>query len=420
MFQVETKILDDGSCERTIWQPDGEMLPAEAAEARWRSRWGRVAPAAAPPAFADEAAGNRERKYFTAGGTFRSPAEIPEHFRNTVSLGPEQAIGRLDRSYERIDYAFVVEHRWRETLTNIVTRDGFLAARAELLDVALPILSGGIRNVYGTQYDVDGILRYVHEDGRKFLEQAAEVWFEQSAAHRPEEELAIRLAGLGRGFGLDLLDPSGKLVQDPERGTRLERFLRHRIVLGFRQKDGGRLSEPELRALLDVRSEAPFTKAWSRYWDQRRPEVEARLSRPFLRMVGLYNHPLGMTGDPKFAFSLRLPGEVVASNGSIHGGSEVRWRFRGNRSFPDGFTMESRSLEIDREAQRKILGRVAIGDVDQALALVREVEPSAKLRALFIETREGGTLGPLMRARFDGEDDRERLSRVRRLLGLTE
>ena len=31
LFQVETVIHSDGSCDRTIWQPENEMLPAKAA-----------------------------------------------------------------------------------------------------------------------------------------------------------------------------------------------------------------------------------------------------------------------------------------------------------------------------------------------------------------------------------------------------
>ncbi len=42
MFSVETVVHPDGSCDRTIRQPKGEFLPAEALQPEWNARWKSV------------------------------------------------------------------------------------------------------------------------------------------------------------------------------------------------------------------------------------------------------------------------------------------------------------------------------------------------------------------------------------------
>ncbi len=419
LIQVETVVRGDGSCERTIWQPEGEMLPPEATKAEWRSRWNRVKPTEVPPAFAKERPRDNARKYFTATGTFRTPSEIPAHFLNRVEVGRASAVGRLDRSYERLDHVFVIEHRWRETLTNVVSREGFAKARDELRDALLTFIADGLSTAYAAHYDVDALNRYVREEGGRFLDQATDIWFDHAAAHRPEEELSVRLASLARDFGLDLLDASGNIVEGKEREERISSYLRHRLVLGMRRKDGSRLSEEELRAVIDPDSDTSLARARERYWQEHRQEFEDRLSRPFLGMFGLYGHPLGISGsgNPALSCSITLPGEIVESNGTIAGVATTRWCFSGDRSFPGGYTMEARSLEIDRASQERILGRIAIKDRDQALALVRELDSSETIREAMGKLRASGSRRPLDDLRLSDAAERERLTRVRRILG---
>src|SRR5262249_28092363 len=148
----------------------------------------------------------------------------------------------LVRTYERRDCGFVVEHRYRERLTNIVTRAGFLEARDEFLDLALPLVAKGIEQVYGGEFDVSGLVRYVRTAGRRFLEQAAEAFYDAGVAHEPEQEVGVRLATVARRFGLDLFDATGSLLQSQDTDPRLEAFFRHRVLLGVRHRDGRRLT----------------------------------------------------------------------------------------------------------------------------------------------------------------------------------
>jgi len=420
LFQVETVVHGDGSCERTIWQPEQDMLPPEASREEWKSRWTRVGSTDTPPAFAEERPRDADRKYFTATGTFRRPVDIPVHFHNRVVVGRESAVGHLERSYERLDHTFVIEHRWRETLTNIVSREGFTKARDQATEIVLELISDVLKTACASRYEAGGLIRYIREEGSRFLHRATDIWYEHLAGHRTDEELTVRLARLAKDFGLDLLDESGSLVEGKERYGRIEEYLRHRIVLGIRHRDGRRLAESELRDLTDSESKSSLSASLERYWREHKEDFEARLSGPWFGMSGLYSHPLGLSGsgNPRFAFAVTLPGELFACNGSKSDGKTARWTFDGDRSFPGGYTMEARSLEIDRPSQERILGAVPIGDFDQGLALVREAESSPAIRKALGEVRASGSLRPLDEPTLTDDVDRDRLTRVRRILGL--
>ncbi len=262
LIQVDTRIHSDGSCDRTIWQPRDKLLPEDALKPAWNARWKSIKQSAVPPELANQAQNgqaNDEHHYFSAHGWFRSPAEIPTHFRNSFSQGGQAAASELVRSYECKDYGFVREHCWRETLTNIVTRDSFLKARDEFLDSALPKAILGIEQVYGKSFDVAGLTRYLRTDGRQFLEQSALVFYETMARHMTNEEKPLPYAELARQFGLDLFDPAGNLVTGEEFQARLMSFLRHRVSLGVRHRDGSRLTDAEIRSLLDQNGNSPYS-----------------------------------------------------------------------------------------------------------------------------------------------------------------
>jgi len=415
--QVETEVHGDGSCDRTIWQPEGELLPPEARRPEWSERWSSVRPILAPPAFAGKVGKGGDRTYFTAVGSFRDPGKIPSHYRHAIEGHPETGVSELARSYERRDFGFVIEHRWSERLTNIVTRAGFLKARDEFLELAMPLAARGIELVYGGKYDVTGFLRYLQTEGRRFLEQAAEALYDSSVTHEPERQQAVRLARIAERFGLDLFDAKGDLVTSVEGDARLEDFFRHRVLLGLRHRDGSRLTEAELRSLFPKDSDSPFEKHWESFFKEHEKEFESKLVPRILRMTGLYGYPLGLGApSPEFAFALRLPGEVVEANGKPQGRDRVHWQFTGDRSFPDGFTMTARSVEIDAEVQKKVLGRVAIGDRAAAEALIRILGQEGPLLEAVRLARQKENPAPLRDFRPSSDEERDRFARLCELL----
>ena len=102
---VETTVHPDGSCDRLIWQPKDQFLPKQALQPAWNSRWKSVVDASgphgtpgaharekltkfvvrtaeelakAPPKVSDT---EEAFQYFIATGSFRSPLDIPPHYR---------------------------------------------------------------------------------------------------------------------------------------------------------------------------------------------------------------------------------------------------------------------------------------------------------------------------------------------------
>ena len=131
---------------------------------------------------------------------------------------------------------------------------------------ALPKAILGIETVYGKSFDVTRLTRYLQEHGRRFLELAALVFYETMAQHVSSEEQPLFYAVLARQFGVDILTPAGSLVADEEAHARLMSFLRHRIALGMRHRDGRRLTETEIRSILDPKENTRFSQAWEKYW----------------------------------------------------------------------------------------------------------------------------------------------------------
>jgi hypothetical protein len=280
LIQVETVIHGDGTCDRTIWQPRDKMLPEGALKPAWNARWKSINLVAIPPELAKLAQNGQrtdEHHYFSARGSFRSPAEIPHHFRHALAYGGNAGASVLVQSYQSKDYGFVREHRWRETLTNIVTRDSFLKARDEFLNLAVPQAALAIEQVYGESFDVTGLAQYLRKEGRQFLEQAALVFYDTMAQHMTNEEQSVPYAKLASQFGLDLFDPAGNLVSGEESQQRVMSFLRHRIALGVRHRDRSRLSEPEIQSVLDQSGNSPFSQAWAAYWRQQEKDFETHL-----------------------------------------------------------------------------------------------------------------------------------------------
>jgi hypothetical protein len=261
--------------------------------------------------------------------------------------------------------------------------------------------------------------RYIREDGRRFLEEAALVFYDLTARHRPDEEKYDAFAELARRSGLDLIDAAGKVVTGVESETRWQSFFRHRIALGIRHRDGSRLTEPEIQAILDQSGNSPFSQGWGTYWKQHEKEFQAQLLPDLIQMTGLYNAQFLLQPPPPcFAFDLHLPGQVVETSGTVERQNQVHWRFTGDQSYPDGYVMNARSLEIDVPGQTKILGRVAITDNEQARSYIAILDLDGHLLETVRKVHAAGDLQPLLDDRPGSAQEKERLKRLRQVLGL--
>ena len=314
----------------------------------------------------------------SATGSFPNPAAIPAHFRLIAPDDAAAGTSELVRAYTAQQPRLRRRAPLARTLTNIVTPLGFLKARDEFLDRAFPILLKGIDQVYGSTFDVKGLTRYIREDGRRFLKEASIVYYELAAQHKKEESQALAFAELAKRFGLDLFDAAGKLVASEHFNERMLEFLRHRIVLGIRHRDGSRLTAAEIQSVIHLDEKSPFTKGWETYEKQVEKRLKSELVPCLHLMFGLYNQPFEL-----FAPSARVRAGGPASRRACrdHRGHrrcrphelEVQRERVVSRRLRDA----GRSLEIDVELQKKTLGKVLIADRYRAESYVEIVAEAA-------------------------------------------
>jgi hypothetical protein len=398
-FQIETVIHPDGSCDRMIWQPKEKFLPDQALKPKWNARWKTVADASGRPGGARSWASDDELKYFIARGTFTSPREIPPHYHYADPEVPDAGSSELERTYERKDYGFVVEYRWQEKLTNIVTLPGFMKGRDEVLDMLLPACTDAIERIFGKDYDVSRFVTFIRSDVRRFLENVSIVWYDAAVRGRiGDDHGKLDSAFMNRVFqeverlGLDpkLVAQASTATPDEQASSQAANALFSRLIVRhFRHRNGNSVTTDEANKLVAAISknhlyEGAIREQTKRMNDLFTGEDQKRFKRALIRMMGLYPSLsfLFAGGAPEYDFTIVLPGEIIESNGTGLRAGRTRWKFNGAETFPDGYDMKARSIWIDRDGQQKILGRVVIDDEAKAME--------------FMEL--AGSEGPLMEA----------------------
>jgi len=434
-IHVETTIHADGSCDRMIWQPKDKFLPDRALKPEWNARWKSVSDARGRSGASESKACADEQKYFIARGSFSSPREIPPHYRYVDEEVPDAGASELERTYERIDYGFVVEHRWKEKITNIVTFNGFLKASDELIDLLLPVYIDAIEKILGQDYDVSRLVNHLRTNGRRFLEHVSLIVYDAVVQDRVtgkggdfDVDLTKHLREEVERFGLDV-----KLIQkmfavppnEKESMQSLKTLLGRLVIQYFRHRDGTAVPAAEADELAQsIVNDQRYKKAFE---EQMKPvearfqadkQLEKRVKRAFLRITGLYfplRFPL-FVGPPEYEFAIVLPGDLVETNGTGTKAGRTRWKFTGAGLFPDGYEMRARSILIDRDAQKKLLGRMAIDDELEALAFMDAVGRDGPLLEGVREYVRTGDRNALRQVKTNTFEESVRARTIRKLL----
>ena len=444
---VETTVRPDGSCGRLIWQPKDRFLPKQALQPAWNSRWKSVVDASGPHGTSGAHAREKLTKfvvrtaeelakappkasdtegafqYFIATGSFRSPLDIPPHYRFGGEKFPNGGTSELERSFERKDYGFVVEYRWMERITNNVTLTSFLRARDELLALMEPFAVDYIEKALGKEYDVSKLITFVHTNVRPFLEEGSIILFDVcSQFHKMknqkalEAELATRFQDLAkRHLGLDISAEKWKQITAKEVDQKLLDQIADFLMRYVSRRDGQALTRPEMTALirhLDNNANLPTPD----------PKLEKLLGEQvgllILRMTGLYQFPLAFlgTGAPHYEFVLRLPGKTIETTGILLKSNETRWRFTAEQIPPDGHEMKARSILIDRDRQMKTLGRVAIDDAAKATEFIEAVGPDGPLLEAVRKLHQTGERNALRQVETRTFEESSRARKLRKML----
>ncbi|MGH7201552.1 MAG: hypothetical protein ACREJB_13155 [Planctomycetaceae bacterium] len=437
-YRAETVLHSDGQIDRAIYQhrdqtpAEVESLPqweavthaAEIPDAEWD---GDIR--ALPFAPRDE-----QHPYFAAWGRFESADKLPDHFIKETPDGSRS--GRLVRRHERVDHLLVTEHVWSETLTDVVTLEDMHRARAEFVTLAISLIEDVLKEGLGEEYDVSRLIAYLEGEGREWFAALTDTYYEAAARGRHQEEQHVRkqLAAVCDRYGLKLTDAEGQLLSNDAVQAAITAFAAQRLRELIRRKDGSAADDQTVHTVLwwlrletvqapdGAELPSPLDPVAQNVIVRRfgsQEEFEKHVTALLNRMLGVYQSEL--FGPPRrFHYTMTMPGTIVETNGRLLADDAVEWRFEAEEAYPLGYAMRCRSLEPNADAQRKLLGRVALTSRRDMLALVMLLDGREELRAALRRCIAGGDLAPLEQLRQQAEqaNDAQQAAPIKRLVEL--
>src|SRR5207253_292709 len=120
---------------------------------------------------------NKDLNYFAAWGTFKTVKDLPD---NVLVKAPEKSgvpDGKLVREHARNDCVFVVEHVWRETLTDVVTLEDMRKARDELADLVIGVYAEAFDEAVGKDYDAADLAKWFRTEGKTWAAELTDFGF---------------------------------------------------------------------------------------------------------------------------------------------------------------------------------------------------------------------------------------------------
>ena len=449
--QLESRILTavraDGVIERAVCQPAVAAAPEARLADRWSElgRWdicaadpkkwdGDFAPRPGSPPDDDPSA------TLAAFGRYASTGDIPDHHR--VMVGDSSRLSHLVPVYERRDYGFVVEHTWRETLTETTSPGQARDAAARMATVETVVVSAAIRQAFGASHDVDALLAWLPGYMAAYLWALTESLIELPDQRPPQ-------AGGCRSDGdLDQL-MAAKMAQAGYAGTGgdVRPAVRKQVLALSVQPDGAPAGEDVVEAISGVvdwvldpteilvgnwpqkfstDTDALLWSALQTAMTETAGGVEQFVEQERLMADGAWGawtRLLVGNAVDRFLVGLRLPGAVTAANGVRNGESGVTWDFESTCAYPSGYTMWARSLEPRVEVQVRLLNTQPLVTREQMTALADLVRPDPMLAQALARSAQAGSLQPLREFRTaagtgDRTDRQRRLTRVWHMLGL--
>ncbi len=388
-FRAETVLKSDGRIERAIWQSslneEQQKLWPEVKVGEPGKRldwdWGDALPRGGE---AKPKAPNAKDGYVFARGEFASAEQIPEHYRKQEHEDGPTAT--LRRKVERDDLIFLTEHRWEESINDIVKLEDIPAARRELVDLLVPVAVETLKEVLEPDHDVTAAETLLRDEGARWLEELVALYLDLSLRSSTrwmvdkelKREAESRLEAINRRHGLKSIESDA-----------IRRFGIAKIRQVIKRRDGkpldDRLPEEILHWLLNEAEEQDdpenrFKQTVQSVIQTKHGSKEAFQKQVYscvVRMVGLF-HPLQT--KQHFDDRLTMPGFVIETNGELLSENRVRWRFDAAQAFPFGYAMRCRSLEPNEVNQRIVFGNVLLKTHDQCEKFARLLKAKPEWR----------------------------------------
>ena len=432
-YRAETVLHGDGSISRAVYQPASET-PDEAREsAAWEVK--TYAPRVPHDEWNDTirslpaATQDKDRPYFAAWGKFSATDQLPQTFRKAAPDGLPD--GTLQLDYEREDLVLVVEHRWRETLTDVVTLDDMHRARRELVDLVIPLIEKTLKRGLGDDYDTTALVDWLHTTGTSLFFEMTDVLFDVGARGELDDskKLFAALEPVISRYGLSLGDDTGKVIDGDAVQAALAEYVRGVLKETIRRRDGQPV-RPEVIdeimqsiGIMDV--PAGFEKS-TRYEEAAKhvlaeshgsEEAFGLVIKPLVhRILGLYRGDL-LAAPRRFVYLLETPGVIVETSGELLSENRTQFEFSDAQAYPLGFSMSCRSLDLIRyETGFPVAGVFA--DRTHLFAYVDLVRGNESLLEVMRKCVSAGNIGPLQQARDASAPDSPDMAKYDALLAM--
>ncbi len=408
IFRAETTLHSDGSVSRAIYQPVEETPEPARDAAKWQGSTYAVriphdefrsAIAELPSATSD-----KDHDYFAAWGEFSEASQLPQ---STLIDAPEGiADGTLEREYERTDYVLVTEHRWRETLTDVVTLDDMHQARHELAELMIPLAEEFLQQAYGDDHDIQPLVDWMHQEGRPLFHELTDAYFDLATRKRPQDEavLIATFETILKRHGVLMRDESGALIELNEVvGQRIKQLFVERL----RRRNGDPASAETITELMQwlgvetrpdgvepQRLNTIFKQVLAKKFSDE-AEMKAALHPLAVRILGIYGADFGP--ERQFEYQHQMPGTLVETSGELMSDNETLWRFSDSQAYPAGYTMTCRSLEPNTALEQKLLPKPVLTDRKAMLRYLDLLRHNEPLLAMMRICAADGSLTPLKR-----------------------
>jgi hypothetical protein len=363
-YRCETVLHEDGRVRRKIGQSPDSLPEAARRPALWKTFTTK-----------DEkvtvgSSGTRQTvRLVVAEGEFRSPDAIPDHVVFKAPEGSGLPDSRLERQYTRKDLVFVVEYRWKETLTDSVSYEDMKKARVELADLLIGLLSEAFREGVGPDYDADGLIRWLRREGKEWLAELTDQHYRDARSRRSKEAALDALASICDRHGLHLM-PGRKALEDDALDKACRDYVVALLARRVRGKDGKPAGKDVAAAWLA--DNGTLAAGWKRAvarkyksgeeWGNHIGALAARILGQHFLHDGTY-----------FDYVMTMPGVLIQSNGQILPDNRVRWQFVAADAYPTGYDMTCRSLAARPDVQKAVLGKAPLTDpktLERFVALV--------------------------------------------------
>jgi hypothetical protein len=386
IYRCDTVLHEDGRVQRKIGQSPDSLPDAARRPGLWKALTTK------DETVAVDSSGTRQTvRLVVAEGEFRSPDAIPDHVVFKAPEGSGLEDSRLERQYTCKDFVFVVEHHWKETLTDVVTYEGMKKARGELADLLIGLLSEALREGVGPDYDASGLIRWLRREGKEWLAELTDQHYRDSRSRRSKEAALDALASICDRHGLHLMPGRKALEKDA-----FDKACRDYVValLGrrVRGKDGKPVGKDVAAAWLA--ENGPLAEGWRRAEARKYKNDEERakhLGALAARILGLHF----LSFNTHFDNTMTMPGVVVQTDGQVLSDNRVGWQFIATDAYPTGYDMNCRSLAARPDVQKAVLGKAPLTDPTALERFVALVSGRDRLLEALRECPKQKSLKPL-------------------------